>query len=162
MATGVGWLVLLFPLDAAQFAPRLTPLPFHPLPPTIPHPLQWWAAVSQANAGPDTNGSQVGYTAALGIVPDSRVLLASSLFRFLIVPSDPLPAVTLLRDPQFFITVAPTPWLDGRHVVFGKVLSGMDVVRAMEAVGSQSGTPSRNVMIVDSGELPAGEEEAEA
>lgn len=42
---------------------------------------------------------------------------------------------------QFFITVAPTPWLDGRHVVFGKVVNGMDVVRQMEAQGSQSGKP---------------------
>jgi len=40
---------------------------------------------------------------------------------------------------QFFITVAATPWLDGKHVVFGKVVEGMDVVKAMEAVGSRSG-----------------------
>ncbi|MBV5308137.1 peptidylprolyl isomerase [Chromatium okenii] len=40
---------------------------------------------------------------------------------------------------QFFITVAPTPFLDGKHVVFGKLISGMDVVRAMEAQGSRSG-----------------------
>eukprot|EP00457_Paulinella_chromatophora_P006350 gb/GEZN01006368.1/.p1 GENE.gb/GEZN01006368.1/~~gb/GEZN01006368.1/.p1 ORF type:complete len:528 (+),score=66.90 gb/GEZN01006368.1/:83-1585(+) len=54
---------------------------------------------------------------------------------------------------QFFITVAETPWLDGKHVVFGKVLEGMDVVKAIEAVGSRSGATSVDVKIVDSGEL---------
>lgn len=44
--------------------------------------------------------------------------------------------------------------LDGRHVVFGKVLSGMDVVYKMEAEGNQSGTPKSKVVIADSGELP--------
>lgn len=44
--------------------------------------------------------------------------------------------------------------LDGRHVVFGKVISGMDVVYKVEAEGSQSGTPKSKVVIADSGELP--------
>jgi peptidylprolyl isomerase len=48
---------------------------------------------------------------------------------------------------QFFITVAPAPWLDGKHVVFGKVVEGMDVVRAMEAQGSRSGQTSRPVVL---------------
>jgi len=55
---------------------------------------------------------------------------------------------------QFFITTAATAWLDGRHVVFGRVIEGMDIVKKIEAVGSQSGTPSAKVTIVDSGELP--------
>ncbi|KAJ0266765.1 Peptidyl-prolyl cis-trans isomerase CYP20-1 [Hirschfeldia incana] len=55
---------------------------------------------------------------------------------------------------QFFITTVTTSWLDGRHVVFGKVVSGMDVVYKIEAEGEQSGTPKRKVVIVDSGELP--------
>ncbi|VFQ98253.1 unnamed protein product [Cuscuta campestris] len=55
---------------------------------------------------------------------------------------------------QFFITTVTTSWLDGRHVVFGKVLSGMDVVYKMEAEGNQSGTPKSDVIIADSGELP--------
>ncbi|VFQ91361.1 unnamed protein product [Cuscuta campestris] len=55
---------------------------------------------------------------------------------------------------QFFITTVTTSWLDGRHVVFGKVLSGMDVVYKMEAEGKQSGTPKSDVIIADSGELP--------
>jgi cyclophilin family peptidyl-prolyl cis-trans isomerase len=54
---------------------------------------------------------------------------------------------------QFFITTVTTSWLDGKHVVFGKVLEGMEVVSAIEAVGSQSGKPSKAVEITASGEL---------
>ena len=52
---------------------------------------------------------------------------------------------------QFFITTVATPWLDGKHVVFGEVLEGMEIVKAVEAVGSSSGRPSKTVTIVDSG-----------
>ena len=55
---------------------------------------------------------------------------------------------------QFFITTATTSWLDGKHVVFGKVLEGFDVVTQIEALGSTSGTPSKPVLIADCGELP--------
>lgn len=54
---------------------------------------------------------------------------------------------------QFFITTVKTPWLDGKHVVFGKVLEGDDVIKAVEAQGTQSGTPKAKVTVVDSGEL---------
>ena len=55
---------------------------------------------------------------------------------------------------QFFITTVVTSWLDGKHVVFGRVLEGMDVVMKVEGQGSGSGKPSKIVKIVDSGELP--------
>lgn len=54
---------------------------------------------------------------------------------------------------QFFITTAVTTWLDGKHVVFGKVLEGKDIVKKMEAVGSQSGATSSEVEITACGEL---------
>ena len=55
---------------------------------------------------------------------------------------------------QFFITTVVTSWLDGKHVVFGKVTKGMDVVRAVEAVGSSpSGKTSKKVVIEDCGEV---------
>merc|ERR1719471_637239 len=51
---------------------------------------------------------------------------------------------------QFFITTVTTSWLDGRHVVFGEVIDGMDVVYKVEALGSGSGSPKKEVVIVDS------------
>jgi cyclophilin family peptidyl-prolyl cis-trans isomerase len=54
---------------------------------------------------------------------------------------------------QFFITFKATHFLDGKHVVFGKVTSGMDVVKALEEVGTEDGTPSKTVTIVNSGQL---------
>ena len=55
---------------------------------------------------------------------------------------------------QFFITTVTTSWLDGKHVVFGRVSEGLDVVTAIEKLGSQSGKPSAKIVIADSGELP--------
>lgn len=55
---------------------------------------------------------------------------------------------------QFFITTAKTAWLDGKHVVFGKVVDGYSVVKEMESVGSGSGTTSSPVVIEDCGEIP--------
>jgi len=46
-----------------------------------------------------------------------------------------------------------TAWLDGKHVVFGQVTEGLDVVKAVEAVGSQSGKTSAPVVIADCGQL---------
>ncbi|MFO7764426.1 MAG: peptidylprolyl isomerase, partial [Wenzhouxiangellaceae bacterium] len=54
---------------------------------------------------------------------------------------------------QFFITLDATPWLDGKHVVFGKVVEGMDVVKAMEKQGSRSGETRQRVVLADCREL---------
>lgn len=56
---------------------------------------------------------------------------------------------------QFFITTATTSWLDGKHVVFGKVLEGMSVVREIENSNTDGrDRPSKPVTITDSGSLP--------
>ena len=54
---------------------------------------------------------------------------------------------------QFFITTAVTKWLDGKHVVFGKVVKGLEVLMNLEKIGSQSGGTSKLVLIDDCGEL---------
>merc|ERR1739848_975657 len=54
---------------------------------------------------------------------------------------------------QFFICTVETPWLDGAHVVFGRVSKGLDVVKSIEKVGSQNGATSKKVVIADCGQL---------
>lgn len=77
-----------------------------------------------ANAGKDTNGSQVG-------------------------------SMSLLRlTRQFFICTVKTSWLDNRHVVFGNVIEGMDIVHQIENVAKGgSDKPKEDVKIVASGEV---------
>ncbi|PSS12072.1 Peptidyl-prolyl cis-trans isomerase [Actinidia chinensis var. chinensis] len=59
---------------------------------------------------------------------------------------------------QFFITTVKASWLDGEHVVFGKVIEGMDTVYAIEGgAGTYSGKPRKKVIIADSGEIPKSE-----
>ncbi|KAG5145303.1 hypothetical protein JHK84_030846 [Glycine max] len=56
---------------------------------------------------------------------------------------------------QFFLTTVKARWLDGEHVVFGKVVQGMDIVYVIEGgAGTYSGKPRKKVVIADSGEIP--------
>nr|XP_020450901.1 peptidyl-prolyl cis-trans isomerase A-like [Monopterus albus] len=54
---------------------------------------------------------------------------------------------------QFFICTAQTTWLDGKHVVFGKVIEGMNVVEEMESYGSRDGKTKAKVVIADCGQV---------
>ncbi|RNF02015.1 cyclophilin [Trypanosoma conorhini] len=58
---------------------------------------------------------------------------------------------------QFFICTANTPWLNGKHVVFGRVTEGLDVVKKVERLGSESGKTRGRIVIADCGEVAAPE-----
>merc|ERR1711865_297141 len=57
------------------------------------------------------------------------------------------------NSSQFFMTTAETPWLDGKHTVFGRVVQGAEIVDKMDKLGTQSGKPRAKVKIVDCGEI---------
>ena len=59
---------------------------------------------------------------------------------------------------QFFITTAVTAWLDGKHVVFGKIVEGEEIIRGVEKQGSRGGATMVDIVIADCGELKAGAE----
>jgi cyclophilin family peptidyl-prolyl cis-trans isomerase len=54
---------------------------------------------------------------------------------------------------QFFLCTVKTAYLDGKHVVFGSVVEGMDVVKKMESYGTESGTPKAKIIIANCGQL---------
>lgn len=58
---------------------------------------------------------------------------------------------------QFFITTTATPHLDGKHVVFGRVIAGRSVVRLIEEAPTKNDKPDEDIVIVDCGELKEGE-----
>ncbi|KAF6745708.1 putative cyclophilin [Ephemerocybe angulata] len=52
---------------------------------------------------------------------------------------------------QFFITTVVTSWLDGKHVVFGEVVEGLDLVKKIESYGSSSGKTNKTIQVAASG-----------
>lgn len=56
------------------------------------------------------------------------------------------------NNSNFFVTFAPCPWLDGKHVVFGHLIAGSEVLDAIEEVGTERGKPRQRVWVHDCGE----------
>jgi cyclophilin family peptidyl-prolyl cis-trans isomerase len=63
------------------------------------------------------------------------------------------PCLTFTLYCIVFLCTEETAWLDGKHVVFGQVTKGLEIVRAVEKVGSESGTTKKPVVIADCGQL---------
>ena len=84
--------------------------------------------LSMANSGPNTNGSQF-------FICTEKVWRATRV------------------EDWVHISRIKTDWLDGKHVVFGKLIKGLDTLRQMEAVGTKSGMVKKKVKVVECGEL---------
>lgn len=54
---------------------------------------------------------------------------------------------------QFFVTTVKTSWLDSKHVVFGAIVDGMEVVKKIESYGTQSGKTTKKITVANSGQL---------
>jgi cyclophilin family peptidyl-prolyl cis-trans isomerase len=54
---------------------------------------------------------------------------------------------------QFFITFVPCPWIDGKHVIFGKVVKGQEVVKQLEKLGTGVGKTTEKIIITNCGQL---------
>jgi peptidylprolyl isomerase len=52
---------------------------------------------------------------------------------------------------QFFITFVPCPWLDGKHVVFGRVIDGKEVIDELNSISSKYGNPKKKATIINCG-----------
>ena len=103
-----------------------------------------------AQGGDFTRGNGTGGESIYGAkFPDENFKLKHSRGNLLSMAN----AGPNTNGSQFFITFVETAWLDGRHVVFGEVIEGQELVKALENIGSGSGQTKKKAVIRDSGEL---------
>ena len=106
--------------------------------------------LSMANAGPGTNGSQVWACCRAATAVDCVSPKTPCKYMRMIVRHHSTAADTALVPLQFFITTVPTPWLDNKHTVFGRVVKGTDVVLNIEkAKTDRNDKPTEEIRMVN-------------
>ena len=109
-----------------------------------------------AQAGDITNGDGTGGMSIFGRkFPDENFLLSHDRDHVLSMANSGADT----NGSQFFITFQKTPWLNGKHVVFGEVIDGFETLHAMEAVGSPNGKPKKSVLIKAAGVIDKSREQ---
>ncbi|OWK17299.1 hypothetical protein Celaphus_00013569, partial [Cervus elaphus hippelaphus] len=99
--------------------------------------------------------AMVNPTVFFDIAVDSEPLgrVSFELFADKVLASCPWQMLAPIQTVLFCICAAKTEWLVGKHVVFGKVKEGMNIVEAMERFGSRNGKTSRKITIADCGQI---------
>jgi len=106
-----------------------------------------------AQGGDFTNGNGMGGESIYGLKFDDENFKLNHVGRGLLSMAN---SGKNTNGSQFFITFQDARWLDGKHVVFGQVVEGLDLLQVIEKYGSKDGAPHAKVEIIESGEIEGG------